>query len=112
MVDAGESPREAAVRELYEETGYEAREVRLLGTIHANPALQANTTHTFLATGCRRTAEPKLDATEELEVVIEPIEAVDALLLEGRITHALVASALLHWKLRGCPGLGRQERVP
>ena len=32
-VEEGESPSEAAVRELFEETGYTAREVHLLGTL-------------------------------------------------------------------------------
>ncbi|MGH9901890.1 MAG: NUDIX hydrolase, partial [Pyrinomonadaceae bacterium] len=38
MVDAGESPREAAARELIEETGYAAREVVELGRTRPNPA--------------------------------------------------------------------------
>ncbi len=103
MVDPGESPIDAARRELLEETGHAPSELVPIGTIHPNPALQANVTHTFLATGCRRVAELKLDSTEEVEVVFEPVSRVDEMLRRGEITHALVAVAFLHWKLRGSP---------
>ncbi len=103
MVDPGETPLEAARRELAEETGYAPREIVPIGAIHPNPALQGNVTHSFLATGCRRAAEPKLDSTEEVELVIEPLSRADELLRSGEISHALVAVAFLHWKLRGSP---------
>ncbi len=105
MVDAGEQPIEAARRELAEETGFEAREVVPLGTIHPNPAIMPNTTHTFLALGCRQTREPHFDSTEEVELVKVPASAIDPMLVSGEISHALVAVAFLHWKLRGSPGL-------
>jgi ADP-ribose pyrophosphatase len=104
MIDPGESPIEAARRELLEETGYAPREIVPLGVIHPNPALQANLTHSFLATGCRKVAELRLDTTEEIELVLEPVERADALLRSGEISHALVAVAFLHWKLRGSEG--------
>ena len=39
VVDEGESPEEAAVRELQEETGFAAGSVRLLGKMMPNPAI-------------------------------------------------------------------------
>lgn len=103
MVDPGEGPLEAARRELLEETGYAPRAIEPLGTIHPNPALQGNVTHSFLATGCTWQSAPRLDSTEEVELVKVPLADVDRLLREGQITHALVAVAFLHWKLRGSP---------
>src|ERR1700690_853061 len=44
MMDPGEiDPAATAVRELREETGYEGENARLLGRIHANPAILTNT---------------------------------------------------------------------
>ena len=53
VVDAGESHEETARRELLEETGYTAGEIIPIGRVAANPAIQDNHMHTFLALGAR-----------------------------------------------------------
>jgi ADP-ribose pyrophosphatase len=93
MVDAGESPAEAAARELLEETGYEAGEVVPLGRSRPNPAIQDNWIHTFLARGVVRTGEPHNDSTEQTRVRLVPMEEIPALITEGKIDHALVVLA-------------------
>lgn len=103
MVDAGESPLEAARRELLEETGFAPRELRPIGRIESNPAILTNHTHSFVALGCEPAGGMHLDATEELELIKVPIERIDALLRDGEIVHSLVAVAFLHWKLAGSP---------
>jgi 8-oxo-dGTP pyrophosphatase MutT (NUDIX family) len=103
MVDAGEDPLTAAGRELLEETGYAHRKLELLGDIHPNPALQKNRAFTYLATGCARHGAPSLDTCEDLELVKLPLSRIDHLLQSGQISHALVAVAFLHLKLRGSP---------
>ena len=90
MVDAGESPRDAAARELLEETGYEASEIIFLGRTRPNPAIQNNWIHTFLARGAKRVGEPQNDGTEHTFVRLASLEQVPALIAEGRITHSLV----------------------
>ncbi len=52
--DPGESPEKAAVREVLEETGYEAEVVELLGDF----AGTTSTTRFWLMRPCRRVAEP------------------------------------------------------
>jgi ADP-ribose pyrophosphatase len=96
MVDAGESPREAAARELLEETGYEAGEVALLGKLRPNPAIQDNWIHTYVARGVRYRCEPENAGTEQTFVRLFPLERIPSLIAEGKITHALVVAGF-HW---------------
>ena len=93
MVDEGESPIEAAARELVEETGYAADEIVRLGRTRPNPAIHDNWLHTFLARGARFDREPEFDRTEHCAVRLVPLEDVPALIAEGFITHALVVVA-------------------
>ena len=92
MVDEGESPAEAAARELTEETGYEAGELILLGRTRPNPAIQDNWIHTFLARDCVFRDEPACDGTEHTVVRLRPLAEVPRLIGEGLITHSLVVT--------------------
>lgn len=69
-VDPGESARQAASRELLEETGYEAANLVELGSVSPNPAFMANTTHTYLARGLTKIDGQNLDENEILDVRI------------------------------------------
>lgn len=93
MVDPGETPLAAAVRELREETGYVARRWLDLGSIEPNPAFQNNRCYTFLAQGCTRAGPAQQDEREDIEVEEIAVEAVGRLLASGAITHALVGIA-------------------
>lgn len=96
MVDPGESPREAAVREMQEETGYGGGRVRELGWVWPNPAIQTNKVFTFVAEGVERLAEPQPEAGECIEVLTVPLADVPRLMRSGEISHALVVVAFAH----------------
>ena len=97
-VDRGDTgPLAAGQRELLEETGHEATEWTDLGFVHPNPAIQSNRCWTYLAKGCVRVAEPRLDPGEDIAVREASREEVRRLLEEGRITHALVVAAFAKW---------------
>ncbi len=99
MVDPGETPAEAAARELLEETGYRASEVVPLGTLNPNPALFGNGIHTFLARGVERVAEIRNDAAEETAVELLPARDLAARLADGTIRHALVVAGLYLYQI-------------
>jgi len=94
IVDADESPDQAAARELREETGYEPEQLHSLGWVHPNPAIQDNRMHLFLATGAKCVGEPELDEHESTEVVLCRPADVLAQLRDGSIRHGLSALAL------------------
>ena len=103
MVDPGEAPADAAVRELREETGYAGGAPILLGVVDPNPAIQTNRCHTFLIEGCARVAEPEPDPGEDLGVLVLPPDEVLAAARTGRIRHALVLCAIGWWRERQSP---------
>ncbi|HYP54470.1 MAG TPA: NUDIX hydrolase [Pyrinomonadaceae bacterium] len=93
MVDAGETPAEAAARELLEETGYAARELVPLGRTRPNPAIQNNWIHTFLARDASYSRPPAFDGTEHTRVRLAPLSDIPRLVASGAIDHALVVVA-------------------
>lgn len=69
VIDPGETPREAAGRELLEETGHEAGRLEQIGAVSPNPAFMDNTTYTFLASDLRKVSDTlDLDRNELLDV--------------------------------------------
>jgi ADP-ribose pyrophosphatase len=94
IIEAGEEPVAAAVRELAEETGYTGTAARLLGSVHPNPAIQNNRCHLVLVEGAVRSQEMAWDADEEIAVSTAPVDEVLAWARDGRITHSLVVCGL------------------
>lgn len=101
MVDPGETPAQAAQRELLEETGYTCRAIVPLGAVHPNPALQPNRCHSFVALGCTQVREPHFDSTEDCRLKAIAAEQAGPLVLDGTITHALVITAFSYAWLQG-----------
>ena len=97
MVDEGEEAVQAAVRELREETGYEAEEWLHIGMVDPNPAFLNNRCDTFLALNARRVSEPQFDGAEDIAVEEVPIADIPHMVQSGQITHAIVIAAFYHY---------------
>jgi ADP-ribose pyrophosphatase len=95
LIDEGEEPAFAALRELREETGYAAEEVESLGWVHPNPAMQGNRCHLYVARGARAIGVPECDEHESTEAVLMDAAEITAALQDGRISHALAVLTLL-----------------
>jgi 8-oxo-dGTP pyrophosphatase MutT (NUDIX family) len=97
IVDPGESPGDAAARELLEETGYRGADPMQLGTVNPNPAIFGNGCHTFLIRDAERVQEIRNDgATEHTVVELLPKPDLHTRILAGDIGHALVMAGF-YW---------------
>jgi 8-oxo-dGTP pyrophosphatase MutT (NUDIX family) len=99
--DSGEGDLEAAARrELTEETGYGGGRWSPLFSLSANPALQNNLTHTFLAEGVTALDRPRPDSSEDLRIHLVPVAEVAALIEDGGFIQALHVAPLLRYLMR------------
>jgi ADP-ribose pyrophosphatase len=95
VIEAGEDPVAAGVRELAEETGYGGGKVTLLGSVNPNPAIQDNRCHFVLVEGAVPTSSLDWDDDEEIQVSTAPVAQVMAWARSGAITHSLTVAALM-----------------
>lgn len=93
FVDPGETPEDSAIRELLEETGYNAGQVTYLGGVHKDTYMNA-TWHVLLATGCEKVAEPEHGYTEHVEIDLISIDQLITNAKTDRMTdHAAILLA-------------------
>lgn len=93
-VDPGEDSLAAAKRELLEETGYGEGRWRYLGSVQANPAIQDNLCHHWLAENVVALQEPAPDAGEAIRVHLMTLEGIKQAIESGKLRHPLGLSAL------------------
>ncbi len=91
---AGEDPLECAKRELTEETGYRAAEMRKFFHAWLAPGYSEEQMHFFLATGLTP-CQGEQDEDEHVEVEMLEVSDVLAAVREGRISDAKTAAGLL-----------------
>lgn len=66
-IDDNETPEEAAIRELREETGYVAEELIPLISFYQDQGISSAYNHCFLALGCKKVYEQDLDRDEYIK---------------------------------------------
>jgi 8-oxo-dGTP pyrophosphatase MutT (NUDIX family) len=69
-VDAGQTPEEAARRELLEETGYEAEHLTLVGKLSPSTARFTNRVWCYFAGNCRFVPSPDISREVGVEVLL------------------------------------------
>lgn len=102
IINDGEDPKHAALRELREETGYiptASSKVELIGTVHPNPAFLTNTCYSYLVTDCELTHEQSLDEHERINVSLCSEEEFVEMIRSKKIDHSLVLNAYLWYQL-------------
>lgn len=99
-VEHGESPLEAAKRELYEETGFGGGEWVHFMTTSPNPSTCTNTCYTYLAKDVEQISTQHLEVSEDIKVELKEKEDVFRMLENDEFHQAMMASPL--WKYFYC----------
>lgn len=95
-VDRGEDPKEAAGRELFEETGYRAEGLEHLTTVHTTPGRADEVCHLFRCRAVLDPAGPEPEPTEFISTVEVPLaEALGAVRKAGPVAAATALGLLL-----------------
>ena len=94
-VDAGEDPREAAARELLEETGYWAESLERLTSVHTSTGRSTEVCHLFRCRAAWDERGPRQEPTESIEVVELPLGEAMGMAMSGEISDAATVLGLL-----------------
>ena len=94
MIDPGETPLEAAKRELLEETGYGGGTFLPLPVISPNSDNHTNRYHPFLALDVEKRGGLSEEAIDRIEVHPTPLDEVIRMAQRGELLQAMQVSAL------------------
>lgn len=98
IIEPGEDPEKAAIRELKEETGYGVKTIKKIGVVSANPGFLNNKCYTYLASLSTK-GEVNFDPNEIIESEFATPSQVRKYLNEGKITNAFGAIGFLWYSL-------------
>lgn len=95
-LEEGEDPKEAALRELEEETGYYAHSIEKLLEFYATPGFCDERMHVYLATELEE-REQDLDDTEYVDPFPVTLDQALSLIREGEIEDGKTIAAVLYY---------------
>jgi 8-oxo-dGTP pyrophosphatase MutT (NUDIX family) len=105
LLDVGEDPVTAGLRELKEETGYAGDDARVVSTVWSNSSILTSRATTIVVTNARPVAPTKLEPGEEITLELVPATDLPRLIASGQVDHSLVVLGLLWWLAEGPLGL-------
>lgn len=96
MIEHDENPKDAALRELEEETGYRAKNIEYLTEFYSTPGFCTEKLSIFYAKDLEFVGQ-NLDEGEKLEVVEMPLEDAMSMIESGEIMDGKTISSILFY---------------
>ncbi|GAC1419118.1 MAG: NUDIX hydrolase [Candidatus Velthaea sp.] len=84
-IDEGEAPRDCAIRELAEETGYAGDEPEHIRSFLADPTNSNGSFHVYLVRNASERFATDFDPTEDITVELAALDEVGRMIRDGRI---------------------------
>src|SRR5579859_2169131 len=109
MIDAGETPEQAAAREVEEETGWRPGTLREVAFVQPSAGIMDAGHHLFTAIGATRVGEPE-DGFESARIEWVPLTSVTELIAKREIVSSSTMVVLLH--LLAAPPTGLYQTAP
>ncbi|EIT87278.1 NUDIX hydrolase [Fictibacillus macauensis ZFHKF-1] len=98
-LEKGEDPKESAVRELQEETGYESGSLRSIGSFYTSPGFADELIHLYVAEDLTFSKQ-QLDEDEFLDVLEVSLEEAEQMVLNEEIHDAKTVYAVQYLQLQ------------
>lgn len=98
-IEKGEDPLNAALRELQEETGYTADNIKSIASYYQDEGVSDARINVFLATGLRKVSDLNLDEDEYIEPFVTNFDNLDELVDKGYIQSGGAQLAICKIKL-------------
>lgn len=100
-LDAGEDPKDCAIREMEEETGYECEVIEPLISMYTSPGFADEIVHLFVAKGLKKKENARgLDEDEFVDILEVTLEEALELIRDERIQDAKTAYAIQYLQLQ------------
>lgn len=93
-IDPGEAPEEAALRELKEETGYTASDIKLLTSFYPSVGYSEEVLYLYLCTGLIE-GETDFDENEAIDIEEVLVDDLFSMAMEGKINDAKTVIAIM-----------------
>ena len=100
-LDRGEPPAMCAGRELEEETGWRATQIKDLGWFYTTPGFSDEVLHAFVATGLDAASDHTPDQDEAIEIVTWTVEQALEACRDGDIRDSKTIATLFLARLQG-----------
>lgn len=97
-LDKGEDPLVCATRELEEETGYKAKEIKKLGEIYTAPGYCTEILHIYSARELTPGKHNREDGEDGMEILELPLNEIEKMISNGEITDAKTIVGIYYLK--------------